>query len=61
MVDSQAVEKLETLAAENRRLKDENVRLTNTNRSLAAQLVERNELVVALELEARAAKKGRKR
>lgn len=61
MVDSQAVDKLEVLATENRRLKDENTRLSSANKHLAAQLIERNDLVVALELEARAAKKARRK
>lgn len=61
MVDSQAVDKLEMLATENRRLNDENNRLSVANKALAAQLIERNELVVALELEARAAKKARRK
>lgn len=60
-MDSQLAERLEVISAENRRLKDENDRLTRANRALAAQLVERNELVVALELEARAAKKARRK
>lgn len=60
MVDSQLSEKIELVSVDNRRLRDENVRLMAANRALAQQLIERNELVIALEMEARVAKKRRK-
>jgi hypothetical protein len=60
VVDSQVAERLEFVSAENRLLKEENDRLSVANKALARQLIERNELVVALELEARAAKRRKR-
>lgn len=61
MTDHQLQEKLERVCGENRRLVDENTKLTRSNKDLARQLMERNETLVMLEKELRVAKARRKR
>lgn len=49
----QTQERCEMLANENRRLKDDNVKLTQANKRLAQQIIERNETCLMLEQECR--------
>lgn len=61
MVDQQAQEKIEELSTRNRQLLDENTKLRRANIALSALVASRNETVVMLEDEARAAKKKARR